>query len=244
MKRKVIIIILVVISSLLFSQNVVKFAIGEWDPYTSSNAEKYGIASEIVTAAFAEVGYKVEFEFFPWKRAFELAKEGSNYIGTFPWSLAEGRDEFFYINSDPIIISKNCFFHRKDVDFKYKDAQGLTKYVLGHTRGYTFLGIFEEARKLGIEIDEADSDVINFRKLLKGRIEAFDCDFQVGYSILAKEFSEAERMQITNYPVAIAEDGNYLYLSKKNPKSEELMKKFEEGFKKIKANGKYDSIVD
>jgi len=60
---------------------------GEWQPFLSKDAPHHGFASHIVTAAFALVGVEVEYGFFPWKRSFKLAKEGT-WDGSVVWSIS------------------------------------------------------------------------------------------------------------------------------------------------------------
>ena len=51
--------------SALSKEQVIRLANGEWPPYTSKDLPNYGLGSQIVSEAFAEVGIKVEYGFFP-----------------------------------------------------------------------------------------------------------------------------------------------------------------------------------
>ncbi len=56
--------------------NTIRLTNGEWQPYLSKDVPHFGIASHIVTEAFALVGVEVEYGFFPWARSMKLAKVG------------------------------------------------------------------------------------------------------------------------------------------------------------------------
>ncbi len=58
------------------TQNTIRFTNGEWQPLMSKNGPHHGIASHVVTEAFALVGVEVEYGFSPWKRAMKLARYG------------------------------------------------------------------------------------------------------------------------------------------------------------------------
>ncbi|MEE9297196.1 MAG: amino acid ABC transporter substrate-binding protein, partial [Phycisphaerae bacterium] len=59
------------------TSKTIRLTNGEWQPYLSKDSPHHGFASHIVTEAFALVGVEVEYGFFPWKRSFKLAKEGT-----------------------------------------------------------------------------------------------------------------------------------------------------------------------
>ncbi|OIQ20453.1 MAG: hypothetical protein BM556_00495 [Bacteriovorax sp. MedPE-SWde] len=51
-------------------------ATGEWPPYISKTEEKYGCVGKLIVDSFKTQGITVQYTFFPWKRAYELAKAG------------------------------------------------------------------------------------------------------------------------------------------------------------------------
>jgi sorbitol/mannitol transport system substrate-binding protein len=69
----------------LASTNVIQLATIELPPYTGSTLPHHGAFSEIITAAFANQNYHVEFQFYPLARAKILIKEGQ-LNGVFPVS--------------------------------------------------------------------------------------------------------------------------------------------------------------
>ena len=72
-----ILIFLVLFSvSSLFAKETIRLTNGEWLPYMSANLKYNGVASRIVTEAFALEGIEVVYSFFPWKRAYALVSNG------------------------------------------------------------------------------------------------------------------------------------------------------------------------
>ncbi len=59
------------------TSETIRLTNGEWQPNLSKDTPHYGFASHIVTEAFALVGVEVEYGFFPWKRSYKIAKEGT-----------------------------------------------------------------------------------------------------------------------------------------------------------------------
>ena len=73
-----------------FAQETVRIASGEYAPWTSKNIKGAGFTNHVISEAFARVGYRVEFEYYPWKRAFKSAKTGEKFHAT---SYTSGQNE-------------------------------------------------------------------------------------------------------------------------------------------------------
>src|SRR3569623_833694 len=90
----------------------ITLANGEWPPYTSESLPDYGSVSRLVTAAFAHEGIKVNYVFFPWKRALEDSRAGK-LDGTLIWARTDYREaDFLY--SDAVLTTNYVLFFRKD----------------------------------------------------------------------------------------------------------------------------------
>ena len=81
----------------------VKFAIGEWEPYTGQKLPGNGLAAEIVTAASKAAGLAPAYEFTPWKRAESTVAQNQNFA-TFPYLQTPERASKF-IFSDVLFAS-------------------------------------------------------------------------------------------------------------------------------------------
>ncbi|MGQ5524407.1 substrate-binding periplasmic protein [Chitinimonas sp. PSY-7] len=211
---------------------------GEWPPYLSEHLKYYGIASHIVTDAFTHAGVKVQYVFRPWKRAY-LEAESGKFDGSVVWSYEKERAEKFHF-SDPIFEGKSVFFHLKSFSFNWTTFEDLIPIRVGGTLGYAY----EFEKVTAIQVQRADTDVDNFKKLLAGRFDIFPSEMNVGYATLQQNFTPAEVNHITYHPKAYNVVTYHLILTKSKPGSAELLAAFNKGLKALKDSGKYNSYFD
>jgi len=215
---------------------------GDWAPYLSRNAPHYGFASHIVTEAFALVGVKVEYGFFPWARALKLAKN-SSWQGSVVWlDSKERREHFLY--SDVVIPSQTAFFHMKDYQFFWTSYEDLKDVRIGGTIGYSYGEAFDAAEKTGIiKTDRAPTDILGLKKLLKGRIKLFPGNLMVIYRLIRSSLPPEKAAGLTHHINLIHGQSLHLILSKKVAGSKAMLDLFNKGLKKLKASGKYEQII-
>lgn len=214
---------------------VITLTNGEWPPYLSEQAPGYGIASRIVTDAFAAAGVEVRYVFRPWKRAY-LEAAGGTYDGTLVWTWGEARAKHFLF-SDPVFEGRSVFFHLKSRPVSWSRFADLTAYRIGGTLGYEY----EFERTPGIAIERANTDLANFRKLLAGRIDLFPSDINAGYALLKAEFTDEDRRQLATHPKAYNVVSYHLLLNRKNPRNIRLMNRFNQGLRTLKDIGRYET---
>lgn len=135
------------------AEPVVLMASLEWPPYVSEQLPGQGIISQRVRMALAREGYQLQIRFLPWKRAVAMVQHSTLYVGVFPEYASPRREQEFYC-SDPILQAP------------------LAGYRIGTVAGYINTPEFDAlvARKT-LVIDEAQNDIANLKKLLRGRIE-------------------------------------------------------------------------
>lgn len=242
MPRTIIFIITVLVSFLPYTsypQDTIRITNGEWPPYLSMELKGYGIASRIVTQAFAIEGIKVQYGFFPWREAFFLAENG-DWDGTAVWLRSPERDRDFYL-SNPVVMSNYVFFHLKSFDFRWKTIDDLKGLKIGATISYDYGKDFEAAEKEGvIDVIRVASDEQNLVKLLNGKIDIFPLDIEVGYTMLQKMYNKETVSLVTNNQTPLRSDPLHLLLTKKNKKNEERIIIFNRGLKKLKDKGEIE----
>lgn len=222
-------------------KQIIRLATGEWPPYTSSFLYHLGLASRIVTESFALEGYRVEYEFFPWKRSFALAKAGL-YDGTFPWRSTALRKQQFFI-SEPVIDTEIVFFHRKDFNFTWEEIIDLKYLHLGTTRGYAYADNFRpKLKRIGIRHSDSDTDLINLKLLLNGRIDLFPLEKDVGTFLLNKYLHEVSG-RITYHRKPLVRSRQSILFSKTSAENERLNKIFNKGLQRLKDSGRYQTIL-
>ncbi len=223
-------------------QSTIRLANGEWEPYQSENLKYRGVASRIVTEAFALGGVRVEYDFFPWARSLELAELGE-WDGTFLWFDTAERRKLFYV-SDPLVDIQYVFFHLKSYSFDWKSIEDLKGIYIGATIKYDYGETFQQAEAEGrIKVERAPNDEINFNKLFLGRIQIFPNDLDAGYEILNRQFSPEQARQFTYHKIPIRSAPHHLLLSKKVASNQAMMDIFNRGLSQLKSSGKLDQYL-
>lgn len=223
--------------------DLIRITNGEWPPYLSENLPCRGVASRIVTEAFALEGVTVEYGFFPWKRSLILAERGE-WDGAAVWFRSPEREEAFYV-SDPVIQSSYVFFHLKNVVFDWRTVDDLRDIKIGATAEYNYGEDFETAEKEGrIAVDRCASDELNFAKLLNGRFKIFPLDMEVGYAMLHKQFKPETVSLFTNHPRPLRRDTLHLLLSKKIEGNRQRIEQFNRGLKKLRDSGRIEQFLE
>lgn len=231
------------ISPATFAKSSINLANGEWPPYLSESYKNYGAASDMVSQAFAVQGVEVNFGFFPWKRGYKLAKNSAGWHGTLVWTYSDDRSTDFYY-SDPIIQLNDVFFHRRDTAFNWTSINDLKGLNIGATIGYFYGAEFERAEKQNLfSVDRVSTDITNFKKLLRGHIDAFPITLDVGHELLFNHFPEPVQKLIVPHRKVIRTSTYHLILSKRGARNSELLKKFNLGLSEIKTNGLYEKII-
>ncbi|NQZ59087.1 MAG: transporter substrate-binding domain-containing protein [Lentisphaeraceae bacterium] len=216
--------------------NDLVLASGEWAPYCGENLAGGGISTQIISAAFREVGIKTRYRYFNWSRALEQAIQGE-CSGSIVWYKTPGREKNFYF-SESIHRIDVAIFYRKEMDFDWLEVSDLQNYKIAATRSYEYGSEFSEAEKNGLlQVERGDDDLSAFRKLVGGRTDLFVCAREVGMRILGEHFSESERNSVVYHSLPLFSNDVHLMLSRKIPKNKELIKLFNEGLVMLRRSG-------
>jgi polar amino acid transport system substrate-binding protein len=145
----------------------------EWLPYTGSKLPKGGATTEVVRAAFKKVGFETVVVYRPWKRAIEMAKNGSeNVVAYFPGYHCHHREGF--VASEPIGSGPLGFAEHIEAPITWKDLDdiGEQKLKIGTVRGYANTDEFDAKVAAGrIRAIPINDDVTNLKKLMGKRID-------------------------------------------------------------------------
>lgn len=234
-----------------FGEETIRLATEEYPPYTSEKLKYYGLATRIVTDAFALEGVKTKYGFFPGARAFLEAKNG-NWDGSHIWAKKKDRLKFFYY-TDPLLSEyDSVFFHKKSFDFsrfsydpKSENFDSLKGLRIGAFIGYDYGEAFEKAEKSKIiTVHRVSKYRQNFMMLLLDRIDLFVANKIVGYFYLSQEFEPKQTELITDSLRRNKASSYYLILSKKVEKNKYYLKVFNRGLKRLKESAKYDQYFE
>ncbi len=213
---------------------------GEWAPYTGATLYKKGVFSEIVTAAFKEVGIDTRYQFYPWKRAELNLKQGTAFAAI-PYIKTPERSALYYF-SDPITTAKFAIFYRKE-DFpaglQYQRFNELSRYKMGGVLGYWYEKPFADA-KLNIEYFSSDEQL--FVMLYNRRVQLAASAELVGWAAIKKRYPHYEYLfGISTEP--LKEDDLHLMVSKTYPQAPFFLQQFNLGLAKLREKGVLQAIL-
>ncbi|MBB5019218.1 polar amino acid transport system substrate-binding protein [Chitinivorax tropicus] len=234
------------IVALLFSgvpiagaDKAVRLASGEWPPFQSAQLKYGGLATRIITEAFALNGIQVEYGYFPWKRSYSYAEAG-DWDGTFVWFALPERRAQFYI-SDPVVDTKYVFFHLKNTKFDWSTLESLQDTKIGLLAGASMGDDFQRAEQDGVlQVEYSNNEESGFRKLLTKRVDVILCDVEVGYYVIQNMFTPQQAALFTHHPQPFKVEPQNLLLSKKVDRNKQLIELFNKGLRQLKASGKYE----
>lgn len=221
----------------------VRITSGEFPPYLSENLKYGGIGLRIIEEAFALEGVAIEVGYYPWKRAYALVRDGQ-WQASATWSYNDVRNEqMFY--SDPLYHSPYVFFHRKSDSLNWQSLDDLASFKIGASSGYAYTEAFwKYAGSNKLTVQTAETDEQNFRKLIRGRIDLFPINVDVGVYLLNKHFSDKDRNKITYHPRRFTNPTTHLVFSRKVPSNATLVKRFNKGLAQLKASGVIDQYLE
>ncbi len=234
---------------LFFSLSITSFAgetiyisTGEFLPFHGEQLENQGFANHVVSEAFQREGYKVQFEYFPWKRAYEMAKKGK-YHGTAAWAYRVDREKDF-IYGDSIYPSITVFIYHKDNPIPHwKELLSLHPYEIGATRGYTYTKNFwdlADSKRLKIQL--VTRDLQNFTKLLKKRIDLFPIDIVTFKEILRTKFEPEDQKLFLVHDKPFFKTENSVIFPKSRKDTYKWVNIFNQGLLKLKTDGTHEKM--
>ncbi len=233
----------VLYSSPIFSEEQsIVITNGEYRPYSSEGMLYGGVMSHIVKEAFSMGGVDITYEFLPWNRSYETAKNGYRN-GTCCWYQTEERDKFFYF-SEPIMADKVVFIHRKDFDFNWNSMQDLKGLKVGVVGTQSYGNDFDNALKQGDFLyQRTHKEELNLKKVVGERIHLTPINVEVAYELINNNLTLEEGEQLTHHPKFVTIDYLRLALSKKAKNSRDLMDTFNSGLQKMKARGLFEKFI-
>ncbi len=192
---------------------VVRVSTLDWPPYTGSDLPLGGATTEVVRAAFAKMGYDVEIEYVPWKRAIDMAADGTDsVIAYFPGYHCEHRGGF--VASEPLGNGPLGFAEHAEAPITWEVLDDIADQQLkiGTVLGYANTDEFDAKVGTGwILAIPSNDDLTNLKKLLRKRIDAVVIDELVLAYMKATEPSLQEDAAMLQFDAVPLEDKT-LYL--------------------------------
>jgi polar amino acid transport system substrate-binding protein len=220
----------------------IQISAGDWPPFLSESLPGQGIVASLIRDVFYEVGYRVEFVFLPWNRAYQVAAVGE-YSATGVWMFKQDRtDDFLY--SDPVLDEKFVLFHLKESEFEWNDFSDLSGKVIGGGLGYSYGPMFDKALEEGVfELIRVPKVEQNLRMLAAGRVDLYAEELSVAKYNMLKNTPELTDL-ISYHPKPISINQSFLLFPKDAPQSRKLIELFNERLKIYRQDGRYDEYFE
>ncbi len=230
-------------SSILLGQTI-KISTGEWEPWVSQNLKKDGVAIDIVTTILKSQGIKSKITFYPWKRAYDLAKKGK-FDDTCVWFKNEKREKVFNF-SDAIFSTQDVLIYKKGKNIQYKTIDDLKKYKVAITRGYSYgKEIDTMIKNKEIKIKIVNNDLLGLKQIIKrDNFDIFLCANSVARALIADNFTKEESMQFEFHPTPTITNPLYFLVSKKTKNHKKILDAFNIGLKEFKSKGLVKKMIN
>lgn len=220
-------------------------AIENFPPFEfEHNGKIIGFDTEIVGQVLERLGYIPDIKVLPWARAQHYAKSGK-ISALYSLTISPERKQFYYF-SDPLSTVKDVFFKLKDKNISWKTMGDLKEYRIGISRGYTYAPVFMKALENRtfpiVDVVGGESpELRQLRKIKAGRTDLCIGEISVCQYLIKAHAPEFGMIDYIDQP--IGEIRSYhIGFSKKWPKSEELVRKFNAELAKFVAEGRRRSI--
>ncbi len=214
-------------------------ASSNYHPHYAEDLPQQGVVTEIVRQAFALQGIDVEVVFMPFGRALYETQQGSFTGLIAAWYDEERVEHFLY--SQPMYANQIVLFKRRSMPLSFRNYQQLAekRLRLGVVQGYAQPEGLLQARLNTIAVA---SDEQVFRMLALGRVDLVPADKHNGLYLLRHQLPEYAS-QLEYIEPALEQRPMYLVLSKQDPRSEQLMERFNRGLLELQASNQYRAII-
>jgi polar amino acid transport system substrate-binding protein len=227
---------------------IVTLVADEWCPYNCKpDSDKPGYMIEIAKAVFEPKGYQVVYRVMPWERAIEDTRRG-NYNAIIG-AMVDDAPDFVY-PSESLGYTSNYFYVKKDSVWKYDGVRTLDGVSLGVIDGYAYEKSLDKyiadnsSNNRKVQVVSGDTGIVqNFKKLDKGRIDAYVEDQNVAQQYIADNNLWGKFKVAGKTTTNAKEHYVYIAFSPVSSDSGDLAKILSDGVKELRANGKMKEIL-
>lgn len=222
--------------SICFSKTILLGAENDWVPY--SNEDGTGMSNDIVRSAFKAVGIDVEFRVAPYNRLLKGVQEGT-LLGAFNVPREPSIENLYLFGKTALFTARSAYYQNRNRPLsatRKEELKNNEKVGVVFEYGYgDFFSKNDRIQKIAVK-----SDVLNLRKLAKGRI-----DTTILYEKTAAKLIKENHLTNKIEKAFDSETADiYVAFSKQFPKAQYYAEKLDAGLAKIKADGTYKAILE
>ncbi len=207
-----------------------------WPPmeFIDANKNMVGFDIDLMNAIAKEQGFEVEFRNTAWDGIFAGLESGGYDAILSSVTITDERKQI-YDFSDPYMNAGQAIVVTADNTSISSEAD-LENQAVGAQIGTT--GAFAIAEIPGTTLKEYDTVDLAFLDLLNGNVVAVVCDTPVAADYALASAQYKGKVKIVGEPLT----EEFYGLCVRKGESQELVKAFNEGVKKLQENGTYDSL--
>lgn len=221
-------------------EKTLDFVTVSWEPYAGEFMAEKGFTSAIIKEACRRAGLKATFHFMPWNRAVEGVRNGQ-FDALYSAYYSRERAEEFGL-SRPYVHSPLALCVRRDSSASWNGTvESLVPYRIGIVRGYVNTQEFDSAASLHKE--ETNSDLLNLRKLLGGRVDMIAIDKYLAIFMLKSNPTLEGGIQSVRFLTPLMDVRSvHAMFSRKRPRWEQHLEQFNKGLEEMELDGTIDDI--
>lgn len=211
-----------------------------YPPFTGQDLPEGGLATEIVTKAFERAGVPVSLDWLPFARGLYEVQSG-RYAATFPYIRTPDRDRDFLF-SQPLFDLNGTLFVRRGLSIDLRKPESLRGRILCLPVGWALNGLFESLRTSPLVRVVQPADIGQCIRMIRaGHADFFPSDLRQGRSSLVS--AGATHGEIQPQLPTLQQTGVHLIVSRHYEGAVELLARFDQGLRSLRADGEYDRIV-
>ncbi|NOH73388.1 amino acid ABC transporter substrate-binding protein [Vibrio pectenicida] len=222
-----------------------------WCPYTCEpSAKDKGILVDAIESILQQSGHKLDYQLVNWARAIKMTRSGK-YDGIVGAYISDAPD--FVFHTEPIQISKMCFFVKKNDQWKYFGKDTLKNRKISVVNAYSYGEYFDnyivknhnQGDKSIVQISGMDITQTRVEQLNSNQIDTVLEDWRVfPYNISNyKKNNEVQGdMEFKNVG-CLPGEGLYIALSPSSNTSKGYAEIINKGLKQLADSGKLNEII-
>ena len=221
----------------------VTLTVHDYPPFIGRDLPYGGLLTRIVMESFKAANVNVQLEQVSSNRAITGVMMGM-YDGAFGWAHTPERERKLLYSKSSIYTFRMVFFQRREMEVNWNTLADLKPYQIGTTLGDHYSDELTElhARHV-LQVQEAASDLNNMRKLLLGRIDLFPIEEEAGKALIRTMLTPREQSRLSYQARPLATVPTYLVLRRDLPHAQELLERFEVGFRQLNESGQLAHIL-
>src|ERR1051326_3311348 len=205
-----------------------------------SRADGTGFANDVVRAAFKAAGIDVALDVVPYARCKKDAEDGK-VPACFGMSWYQGVEKSIVFSDQPIFTVHADVFLARGTAGVARAEDLRAGSVAGIVNEYEYPDAVYNLRRSGIVLQAANDDITNLKLLARKRLDAAIIMTNDLVPQTQKAVQAGVALQVA-YAFRLGQEDAYVGFSRKPPRGEAARRSFNEGYKRILADGTVQAL--